>query len=511
MAINLPAIPKPSEVLRTDDSTAFTDRSDLTYRRFNSLTLTGVSAIQSLLTGSVFLSTTITSCNFSRADLEGAQIVQTTVTETTFANCDIRSCRFSNTKFIRCNFTNALLSYCEFDGCEFRDCDFGQATLADIKAQDSKFIDCRNEMATITQGEFVRCHFSNMKFADCTFLLHIFHECTFTECGINIDALGAVYGITENDIETFKLFYLGKEQPAPDVPSLIATLFGEFSRRHWHSKLVLLAWNMGEISTVTAIRSLMAMFKSHIDEGILLQSEELRFIRRISEHLTKTGRMPLVAATEGYEQTARLAMMTAAVGGHLHAEMSLLAMVFLQSAEGMQSELQCLTKDFEQLSDNYADTVITIRFDERPKVSTADLINAFASTFGFPPHARLLKSAPGSHIEWVQTTVAGLLAFRLILFSINGCLKEAHSVVENLQRFSLGRPKAKPRRQVVRGTKAANKIVASVQSNPILSDAVLVDFESTSIQDCSSVTEATEGDAEPVSRPREKTRRRAPS
>lgn len=511
MSNKLPALPSVAGALINEGALAFSDRSDLTYRYFNCLSLKEISAKQSLLTGSIFADSVISECDFSRCDFEGSQFVRSKIADSKFCNCDIRSSRFTSTSFVRCDFGNALFSYCEFDQCEFIDCSFEQASLSEIKAKNTLFSKCRTPMATFIHGEFSHCQFARMKLADCTFMLHIFDGCTFSECGINVDSLGAVYGISKKDISTFSLFYLGVEQSTPDISNIIRTVFEEFVRRRWRFKLVMLAWNMGEIPPVTAIRALMGVFRNQVDEGVFLQSEEIRFLRRITEHLTETNRMPFIAATEGYEQIIQLVREASAIGDHPHAELSQLALKFLAAIEAMQPSLDRLAADFMSEAGNNNQITIWIRFDHRPETGTATFINAISIPLGLPPSAWQLREYEGSYIEWVQATVASLFAFRLVLFAINGCVKEADNLVKNVLNFGQKRQSKSPGSKVASRGRSANKIVKTLQASDVLSDGALKGYDSVNILECKTLNESDIGAEKSELQQPGKRRRRAPN
>lgn len=490
MPINLPAIPALGAALCNADSSAFSDHADLTYRLFNNLNLAHSSAKQSLLTGSVFANATISSTNFSRSDFEGSQFLQSRIVDTNFGNCDIRSCRFAGTEFVRCNFQGALLSYCEFHGCEFKECNFDQAILSEIRSSGTAFDDCSNEMATITHGQFLQCRFSRMKFADCTFLLHIFDECSFSDCALNLDSLGAIYGLKEPDIHAFHFYYLGERQIVPDASGLIQQLFAEFSRRRWHFKLIMLAWNMGQLATASAVRALMTMFDHHANEGVLVQTEELRFTRRVIEHLASTERLPLIAASDGYERTVSLAKRNLDGAGQLQAELGQLALVFLRASERHLVQLEGLVEDFQGASTNEDVVVLMMRFHQRPILGTAELLNAFAPQLGIPASARFIRDATGSYAEWVATTVAGLYGFRLIMFALTGCVKDVNIFIDNVQELTRDRKRKRTGTQsLARRKKDTAKIANSVKSNKLLTDRVLNDFSPENIDDWTATGE----------------------
>jgi len=377
-------------------------------------------------------------------------------------------------------------------------------------------------MATITHGEYHQCNFINMKFADSTFLLHILDGCSFVDCAMNVDSLGAIYGVTEQEISTLKLFYLGEEQNITNPSDLITKLFDEFSRRRWQFKLIMLAWNTGKVTTISALRAILSAYKGHINEGILLQTEELRFVRRITEHLRKTSKMPLIAAMDSYEGAVALASIASTSGGQPHAELSLLAMYLLKAVDGMRNDLERLVGDYEDNSDNYANVTVVMKFDKQPLIGSADLINTFAVLFGFPSSARLIKAKSGSYIEWVQMTVAGLFAFRLILFAINGCIKEINGclketngfiketnvIINSINRSNIERPKKKGNRQLAQRTRAATKLITLVRSNDTLTDPVIKDYGSNNIKECKVTTEDHEDSEKHGSKPRERPRRR---
>src|SRR4051794_21183022 len=108
-----------------------------------------------------------------------------------------------------------------------------------------------------------------MLLGNCTFLYIVMRGCTFVECSLNAESVGMLYGITIENLESFRFIYLGQHQEAPEPAFVLEAITNEYEARGWHFGLTILRLNFKMSSALYALRACFAVFWQQASGGTL--------------------------------------------------------------------------------------------------------------------------------------------------------------------------------------------------------------------------------------------------
>src|SRR5258707_10794752 len=106
----------------------------------------------------------------------------------------------------------------------------------------------------------------------------VLRECNFERVKLNAESIGAIFGLTLQQLREAKLVFLGKEEPVPPGTDVVAMVSNEYRRRQWHLGELVVALNFRVLSTVAAIdRYLAASFPRFLEMGFL-KGDDAQFL-----------------------------------------------------------------------------------------------------------------------------------------------------------------------------------------------------------------------------------------
>jgi uncharacterized protein YjbI with pentapeptide repeats len=405
----------------------FTSRSDLTYRKIYSLSISDIDMHQSLLTGSLIRDCVFTKVVFARSDLDGLRAERSVFIECDFSNCDIRSSIFARCEFKSCLFTTSLIDDCEFEECRFTDCSFKNALLSHNRFHSSSLATCNLSPGSFLHNKLYRSELSDMILGDCTLLYVILRECTLTRVSINAESVGAIFGLTREQLSQANFVYLGNVQSIPPNTDVINLVSEEYRRRKWAIGQLVLAVNFNLASTLSAFDDYLSMsFKMFTELGFA-KGDELDFLGDLLQELASLERLPLLVALKVLEWCTNLELAIRQDNKDLP-DSSGGALLILASRVSLLANtlLDKLNESFGGLELEENDRILCIKalFNERPALSLTDLLNSIslASTLNITQKSQLIRAENGSYVEIVYTTLFTLLGLKVFLFLVNGCL-----------------------------------------------------------------------------------------
>jgi hypothetical protein len=266
-----------------------------------------------------------------------------------------------------------------------------------------------------------------MSLGDCTFLYVIFRDCTLANVKINAESVGAILGLTKEQLLEAGMLYLGNEQPIPLEANLIDSLFDEYGKRKWWLGESVLKINFD-------LEPVIAVFESYLSDSYerfvklgFAKGDELEFLGDIIQELAFHNRLPFITVLNILEWCGDLE----ATISQENANMASDAGSSLQTLASRTALLtNSLLEKFERSSIDAAFTehdreiCTKATFQERPELSFSELLNSIgeASMMKISRSSSLLGVEKGSYIEIVYTTLLTILAFQLFLFLVNGCI-----------------------------------------------------------------------------------------
>ncbi len=459
-------------------------RSDLTFKVFNNLTLEGVTIHQSLLNGSLFRDCAFVKCRFSRCDLEQVQIQSCKFIDVDFSNIELSSAQIARCQFQNCDFESAMLSDCVWSDCALENCSFQQAAIHSSRFSNCRFVDDSFLGASLQLDTFQSCSFEDVKLGDCTFLNHIMAECSYTNVHINAESIGSLFGISERDLASCKLVYLG--QNVVDVlgsGGLLDRLENDYEQRRWFFMKEMLRLNFRRAPRLVALDCCLEAVLWPSSVGVPLKTSDIAFLEMVVMELFRQQELPALVSLTFPEKIKQFVQQrqdgSADPYTQLHQLGGRLRSLFLEL-------LQQLAKYLEHwsLKDRLID--VTLTFDEKPQTDAIKFIRSVTSKAGLDicGPTKKLQEQPGSYLLFLQTTLVTLAGFQIALWLLNGCVAQ---VIELKARFQIASQKNSPK--VIRNrmllpdqtvpkwmTAAIPGILSKLTANPAQLHQVASDF-----------------------------------
>lgn len=405
----------------------FGPKSDITYKLIENATIKDVDLKQSLLTGTILRKCTFDSVNFSRSDMDGIRIENSFFENCDFRIVDFRSAVLAHSKFSNCQFDNTFIYDCLFDSCELENCTFLNASLTNSSFKTCHFFSCNFRQLTFLLNDIFSTIFEGMTLGDCTFLYVIIKDCTFKNIAINIESIGMIYGLGEQDISNFDFVYLGEKLASPEHKNLVKSLFKEYELRKWHIGLATMRLNFGISSPVYAIKDYFDTLRSFRKKHIIIKKDELLFVSKILDELAYSQKLPLMSVMDSFETVVEIieGIEESKKTEDIHSVNAL-----KQIANSLIEKIHQMTQEFNQQRiqiENYSGDYpvkVSISFVKKPNLKIDDFLNGIATASGLQIRSQTHTVAQheGSYIETLSTTIHTLFALQIALFLLNGCV-----------------------------------------------------------------------------------------
>jgi len=424
-------------------------RSDLTYRLIENLIVNGANAHQSLLTGSLLRQCTFTSVDFSRCDLDGVRIEHCEFVGCNFNNVDVRSSTMSVTGFRGCNFDNSLHTDCTYNACCFEATSFKGAALSESTIRSGSWRGCDITGASFTRNEFLEVNITDVVLANCTFLYMIMKHCTLMRVTFNVESLGTIYGLTQNDIAASSLLHLGQSEPKPTVGNLVDSLIDVYEQRRWDLGAAVLKLNFRRGAPLYVISTYLRELVQWTKEQQIVKKDDVLFLGRIMEELAIENRLPIMTCLDALSAARALREELSADHAMTTAESTL--QLFASSVSALLNRLlgQIEWDESEIVAMSDAPMVIHLTFIEKPLIDIAALLNDLAHSTGENVCCltETLSVRTGSYEEALQTTLLTTAALQMFLVLVNGMVAQ---VTELRARWQILRRKRLPQTYIDR-------------------------------------------------------------
>jgi fluoroquinolone resistance protein len=424
------------------DGERFGPHSDLTYQLIENMTLEGTDLRQCLFTGAVFRRTVFRQVNFRRSDFDAARFEMCEFVECDLS-IDMRSTLFVRTSFVGCTVGTAFITDCSFDDCRFEKIHFDDCAISHNQFEACSFRECSLTQSTFVHNIVRRSLFDSANMGDCTFLYVVMKDCTFSNCSMNLESVGMIYGITAVDLQRFRYIHLGIEQATPQPSELIDTLLDQYIGRRWRIGVAVLRLNFQMAAPLYAFHQYLVETRDTFEAGTPLNREEMLFVAKLMTELKAETRLPLAtcfdvtlwctALTEIAQQSEVLDTDRTT---EVLRELSNRALVLSQDGLAVIE-----TSGSGRVLAGGVDATLVVKFvfTQRPAVELAELVTTVAAETGLIVLKRSssMPGHPGSWVEYLQTTVISLAAMRIFLYFINGVLydlTEARARITTLAR-----------------------------------------------------------------------------
>ena len=405
----------------------FSPHSDLTYRKLDGLTVSDADVYQSLLTGTLIRDSVFTRVKFNRSDLDGLRAERSTFIECDFSTCDIRSSVFTHCKFQSCNFNTSFIDDCEFQVCEFDDCSFQDSSLTSSRFQKSSLTSCRMSPGTFLHNKLYGSTISDTVLGDCSLLYVILRDSTLTRVSINAESVGAIFGLTREQLSQADMIYLGKEEPIPPGSDVLHLITEEYRQRKWYMGQLVLAVNFNLEPTLIAFQKYLSRTYERFAEFGFAKGEELEFLGDLLQELAFLDRLPLLTALNILEWCTDLELVIRQNNPDLP-EKSWDSLRTLASRVSLltNSLLDRMDRNLPEIESGENDRSLCVRatFFEEPSLPLTELLNTITVAANLNPahNSSLFRVEKGSYVEIVYTTLLSIFALKIFLFLVNGCI-----------------------------------------------------------------------------------------
>ena len=406
------------------DAAPQSDLSNSIYERVN---LENKDLHQCLFTQSLLRNSTFRNVDFNNSDFDGARIENCTFDACNFNDCDIRASTLSNVRFVECNAGSVYLSDNALDHCTFERTSLRSSTIAANSLLGCEFFQSDLSRSSVTRCRFETTRFVEMLLGDCTFLYIVMQNCTFVDCSLNAESVGMLYGITIENLKSFRFIYLGKHQEAPEPELVLQAIADEYAARAWQFGLTIIRLNFRMTSALYALRTCFAALWQQASGGTLPHRDELEFLGVVLRELESEKRLPLLACVDLVELVWKILQMwendPAIEKRHASAALQRFSVESIMITNRLIAQLNAERIQLEHVE---ADEKLaaSVEFAHPPSIGIAGFMTdiAHVSQIGVSRSTRLLSQSKGSYIEIVETTLLSLVALQTAIFLLNGCL-----------------------------------------------------------------------------------------
>jgi len=425
---------------------ALEPHSDLTFRVFDDLVVEDVNLHQSLLNGCLIRNCVFRRTKLSRCDMEQIQISNCTFTGVDLTNVQLTSTQFNNSTFRDCKFDSALIEECIWKNSVFESCSFRQSVLQHSTFEKCTFKSCDYLGASVQLNIFRDTTFEDMVLGNCTFLNQIMVGCKFAKVRVAAECVGSIYGLSESDIQSFDLIYLGQTVSSIDAPSgLIDSLERDYERRRWFFMKEMVRLNFGRTSLAYGLNLCLDAILWPASVGTHLRGGDIAFLELVIMEMFRKKELPALAAITIPDKIRSFCVSKRGV-----AENQIGIDRLLQLANRLNSLLLKMVPDLVRSIGRHTPDIkdssveLQLVFEQKPNFDVDTFLNDLGSASGFPVIARTrrLREEAGSYILVVQTTLLTLSAFRVALWLLNGC---AFQLIELKTRVEVIRRKRSPK------------------------------------------------------------------
>jgi uncharacterized protein YjbI with pentapeptide repeats len=407
-----------------DAARDFQPKSDLTYRSYAGERASMANLSRSLLFGTFFEKCGFTNTKFDNCDIEGARFLDCTFEACSFTDADVRSCTFSRCTFESCHFNQALLLDLSVQGSAFSHTSFERASIQDSSFEQSALRSCSLKHVSALHNTFDSVELVDIRIAECTFLYAVMLDCRFVKVQLNAEAVGAIFGMSKENLASLELIYLGEVQQFP-AEDRVAALRTSYLDRRWNFLGAMLSVNYGPMHRLFALDEAVDVLCRVARIGIGVKRDEFRFLARVAEQLGRQGALPVAFLVHAAEQTgelldrADLASSAATTVQELHNKVYLLLQ---ENIDHYQISIRMLLLG----DDPSVPVLMRLTYCERPETDSPELLRKVGKLMsqGEAIPAELVSAQPGSWIELVQTTAMGALALYALLVATNGILTQ---------------------------------------------------------------------------------------
>lgn len=371
-----------------------------------------------------FIDCEFISCNFYKAVLFGNQMI---------------NCKFINCNFSRTDFCSQWLKGCTFENCNFSkadildntfhktilECKLNNVTASNNKFYDSFFNSVSMSASNFTFSEFINCTLNRVYFSS-SFKYNFFDNCEINQCKYDLEIFGLQYGITSLEKITFK-----KNNKKMTTQAFCKTL--DFDKLMDLNNMNLMHIFNNE-NIIKSLENILNLFFRIIVNDIVIQSDDIKFFRKIVEKLYESKILKpynlfsineiIIKITSIVKEKPRYRM--------IRDDFVILVHYIYFQINNFYEEFNNGLAIINQNDDILQSALLKITYDFEPSIRLADILMNSANSQNRP---LVIKTEVGSFIEWIDLFINNSNIYVQYLYSFFGLIGFGASFLIALKKF----------------------------------------------------------------------------
>lgn len=350
----------------------------------------------SLLKGVSFNDCIFQEVNLSNSDIDGSRFQDCSLIEVSFKAADIRSLVAVKSNFIKVDFSNSNIANCTFINCSFEECNFSKVQLSK-----NTFTNCSLSPFNLNHGTAILNTYTNVTFYKTrfknVFYYQLFTNCTFEDCIMESYLLGYNYGYSKKNFLQLTYTHMGKYSHCP-LATLLKKIEVIYTERFMLVNIGILAMNQEWNNYDKAIIACIGFIIKSIEKDIIIQDEQLEFLRMIINLLHKEKKIAPITLLSIYQELVHvLSSFDTLSKDKAYSQLTVLKNELFFAYEQIIDQI----KEFlvpKNLTPNGYITLF-IEYKKKPEIELVYFLNKIHPEWKAPVKVR---DKTGSYLEWIE-------------------------------------------------------------------------------------------------------------
>ena len=322
-----------------------------------------------------------------------------------------KDCDFSLSEIENNNFFKSDLSSTNFIGSRITDNVFKETTFSkiDLNGSTTKF-NC-----------FEKSIWTDSIFGNCTIDYNVAVKCKFIKTKMNLETLGSVWGIQENELENITFLSLGREL-IENKEEIYASYYQYMIEKRLCLEMFTFQVSLKKENVFSSLEQLLNSLGDRNSQEQYLSPDELRYFYEILKAMRKESILPLLALKEVLSFYNNL-VHNFSTNDNYYETILLFYNNISLIYNSMTHELLSYQKDLPNNNDKYQ---VKITFKEKPKQDIMEVFNElyqYTYNISTAPNIQFVKDASGSYIVWIIMPLVFLAAFNIGTLLLTGGVK----------------------------------------------------------------------------------------
>ena len=368
----------------------------------------------------------IQNCTFDDCDFN-----RSSRTNLSIAICNFNDCTFLNVDFSFCKLSNCIFKNCDFSLSEIENNIFFKSTLSNIKFISSRFTDNTFKETSFLKIDlngsttkfncFEESIWTDSVFGNCTIDYNVAIRCKFIETKMNIETLGSVWGIQENELKNITFLSLGRE-----LVDNKKSIYKNYNQYLIKKRLCLERFtfqvSLKKENIFNSLELLLNSLNERNTQEQYLSPDELRYFYEILKAMRKESILPLLVLKEillYYKELIHEFSTDDNYYETIFLFYNNICLIYNSMTHELLSYKNELLNDVTQYQ-------VKITFKTKPQ---QDIVLVFHELYQYVynissvPNIQFVKDASGSYIIWIIMPLAVLAAFNIGTLLLTGGVK----------------------------------------------------------------------------------------